>query len=148
MIILKFYFTFRRSTLFALILTLICAVFVSSKFTASTVYSEEGSTNYQRISFLESIKCKVQEEIVSKKDIVIPDEFSNVYENYNKLQISAGFDLVPFKGSKATVYTYKVTKYKDIKDAYANLIVCNGKIIGGDIFTTDLNGQMLPLKKT
>lgn len=120
---------------------------MSSKFTASTIYLEAGNTNYQRISFLKSINCKVQEEIVSQKEIVIPGEFSGIYENYNELQKKAGFDLSLFKGSKATVYTYKVTEYLDTKHAYANLIVCNGKIIGGDIFTADLNGKMLPLEK-
>ena len=147
MIILKLYFTLRRSTLFALFLILICIVFVSSKFTSSTAYAKEGSTNFERINFLNSINCKVKEEIVSQKAIVIPSEFSDVYTKYNELQKKAGFDLTTFKGSKATVYTYKIIKYKDIKNAYANLIVCNGKIIGGDIYTTDLEGEMLPLLK-
>lgn len=147
MIFLKLYFTFRRSTLFALLLTLICIVFVSSKFTSSTAYAINGSTNSERINYLKSINCKVNEEIVSQKEIIIPDEFSSVYERYNKLQLHVGFDLLQYKGAKATLYTYEVLDYKSLKNAYVNLIVCNGKIIGGDIFTTDLNGQMLPLKK-
>lgn len=147
MIGLKLYFTFKRSTILALVLILISVVFVSSKFTSSTAYAKEGSTNYERINYLNSINCKVQEEIISQKEIVIPDEFSDVYERYNGLQLEAGFNLVPFKGAAATLYTYKVSEYKNIKNAYVNLIVCNSKIIGGDIFTTELNGQMLPLKK-
>lgn len=141
------YFTFRRSTLFALVLTLIVILFVSSKFTSSTVYAVDGGTNRERINYLDSINCKVSEEFVSQKEIVIPETFSSVYERYNDLQNKAGFDLVQYKGTKAILYTYKVLEYKNTKNAYANLIVCNGKIIGGDIFTTDLNGQMLPLKK-
>lgn len=147
MIFLKLYFTFRRSTLFALFLTLICIIFVSSKFTSSTVYAIDGSTNYERINYLKSIDCKVNEEIVSQKQIVIPDEFSSVYERYNRLQLQAGFDLIQYKGAKATVYTYRVSEYKNTQNAYVNLIVSGGNIIGGDIFTTDLSGEMLPLQK-
>ena len=90
----------------------------------------------------------MQEEYISKKEITIPTEFSDVYIKYNELQKKVGFDLLSFKGAKATVYTYKVTDYKELKNAYANLIICNGKIIGGDIFTTDLKGEMLPLLKS
>ncbi len=141
------YFTFRRSTLFALVLTLIVILFVSSKFTSSTVYAIDGSTNHERIDFLSSINCKVSEEFVSQKEIIIPEEFSQVYERYNSLQNKAGFDLIKYKGAKSTLYTYKVLDYKNLQNAYVNLIVCDGKIIGGDIYTTNLNGQMLPLKK-
>lgn len=148
MIVLKFYFTLRRSTLFALLLTVICLVFISSKFTSSTAYLQEGSTNFERINYLNSLGCGVQEEYISKKEITIPTEFSDVYIKYNELQKKAGFDLLSFKGAKATVYTYKVTDYKELKNAYANLIICNGKIIGGDIFTTELKGEMLPLLKS
>lgn len=147
MIILKLYFTFRRSTLFALVLTLMVILFVSSKFTSSTVYAKDGNTNYERINYLESINCKVQEEIISQKEIVIPETFSEVYQRYNNLQNKAGFDLTQYKGAKAISYTYKVLDYKNLQNAYVNLIICNGKIIGGDILTTNLNGQMLPLIK-
>lgn len=145
---LRLYFTFRRSTLFAFSLILICIIFVSSRFTSSTAYSINGTTNYERVAYLESINCKVSEEFVSQKQIVIPDQFSSVYERYNNLQLQAGFDLEQYKGAKATLYTYKVLAYKNLQNAYANLIVCNGKIIGGDILTTDLSGKMLPLKKS
>ena len=144
---LRLYFTFRRSTLFAFSLILICVIFVSSSFTSSTAYAIDGSTNYERINYLKSINCKVSEEFVSQKQIVIPDQFSSVYERYNNLQLQAGFDLEQYKGATATLYTYKVLAYKNLQNAYANLIVCNGKIIGGDILTTDLSGKMLPLKK-
>ncbi len=148
MIILKLYFTLRRSTLFALFLIVICVIFVSSRFSSSTIYAISGDTNFNRISYLKSINCSVEEEIISQKDIVIPSEFSDVYKKYNEIQIKAGFNLLNFKGVNATIYTYKVTDYNGIKNAYANLIVSDGRIIGGDIFTTDLGGQMLPLLKT
>ena len=73
---------------------------------------------------------------------------NQTYRNYNELQKKAGFDLSAYKGSKAKVYTYKVLSYGPFKaqdNARLNLIVYNGRIIGGDISTVAINGVMLPL---
>ena len=81
------------------------------------------------------------------KEITIPDEFSEVYENYNKLQKEQGFDLSQYKGKSAVCYTFPVIGYineKGEQEDYvrANVLVCDGKIIGGDISSTRLDGFM------
>ena len=55
----------------------------------------------------------------------------------------AGFDLAPFKGKNATVYTYSISG--DTKNQ-VHLIVCEGIVIGGDIASVNFNGEMKPLK--
>lgn len=84
------------------------------------------------------------------KNIVIPAEFSSVYYGYNDIQKSAGYDLLAYRGESAEVYTYTITDYPDgkggfLNDIKANIIVCDGKIIGGDISSAELDGFMTSL---
>lgn len=57
-----------------------------------------------------------------------------MYNSYNQIQKNQGFDLTDYKGQKATLYTYTVTNYKGKGDyIVADMLVCEGKLIGGDI---------------
>lgn len=77
-------------------------------------------------------------------EFTIPKEFNAVYERYNALLKESGYDLSPFKGKKCKRYTYLIPS----QNARANIIVHNGKIIGGDISGITLDGVMLPIKKS
>ena len=76
----------------------------------------------------------------------IPQEPSDVFNRYNDLQKSAGYDLQPYTGKTAMRYVYKITNYPGTTDpVYATLLVLNGEIIGGDITDTAAKGTMHPL---
>lgn len=102
--------------------------------------------NISRVNFINSLGLKVKEEPVEKKNIIIPQAFNEVYLKYNQLQKSAGYDLSIYKGEKATLFKYTTEAHSDDL-LYVNLIVLNGKIIGGDISSAKINGFMLPLKE-
>ena len=70
---------------------------------------------------------------VSEKEITVPSVFNQVYEDYNEIQKQQGFNLENYKGKTATVYTYKITNYKNNKRVIADLIVCSGTLIGADL---------------
>lgn len=146
---MKIYRILSRSGLLSLALILASAVLILSEIASSSIYSIAGGDNSQRVFFLSSVGCVVKEEYISKKETTIPVNFSTVYENYNKLQQKAGFDLSPYKGCAVTIYKYKVLSFSAAKgaDCEANIIVYGGKIIGGDISSVSLDGFMLPLKK-
>ena len=76
-------------------------------------------------------------------EIEIPKEFSKVWENYNELLKENGYDLTPYKGEKCKRYTYLIPS----QNARANILVTNGKIIGGDVSSITLDGIMVPIKK-
>lgn len=78
-----------------------------------------------------------------EKQVEIPNEFSDVYENYNRLQRRCGYDLIPYKGQTVTVYTITL----EGEDLYAHIITFEGKIIGGDIAGNSINGSMKGLVK-
>ena len=81
---------------------------------------------------------------LEKIDVIIPKEFDEVYENYNKIQLEAGLNLEKYKGKKGTRYTYEVTNYpENLSDTVrANIIIIDNTPVAGDIMTTNINGFM------
>lgn len=80
----------------------------------------------------------------ARKEIVIPEEFGDVYENYNELQKAQGFDLHSYSSREAEVYTYDVVSVggEHRENTEAHIIVCDGKIIGCDISSPAIGGEM------
>ena len=139
---MKLFITFSKKSLAAVLLSLIAALAVLSRVTALSGGGINGSTNAERVDYINSLGCNVEETAISSKETVIPQSFGKVYEKYNSLQKKAGFDLEPFRGKTATVYSYR---FEDSPERVVNLIVVNGDIVGGDISSTALDGFMLPL---
>lgn len=80
---------------------------------------------------------------VETAELIIPQEFDEVFENYNELQKKAGLDLEPYMGSRATRYTYIITNYPDESVTLrGNVLVVDGTPVGGDISTVELGGFM------
>jgi len=99
--------------------------------------------NAGRIAFLGSFGWQVEEEPHEILEIVIPYEFDAVYEQYNQLQLSQGYDLTRWRGMTAKRYTYRITNYPNSTDEiYANLILCKEQIIAGDVSSVSLHGFM------
>ena len=73
----------------------------------------------------------------------IPEKFTPVYERYNSLLEQNGYSLVPYKGKECTRYTYLIPSV----NARANIIVYDGKVIGGDISGITIDGVMIPIIK-
>ena len=103
-----------------------------------------GETDVKNIEFLESYGWETYARPIESEEVIIPDPFDRVYENYNKIQIEAGLDLTPYKGMSGTRYTYIVTNYPlDVGEAVrANVICIDGKPVAGDIMTVSINGFM------
>ena len=98
-------------------------------------------TTEQQIALLESFGYEVEPQPTLIEEIIIPSEFDESYEKYNELQKMSGFDLSRYQGRRAKKYTYIVTNYADSKEeVVTNLIVYNGKAIGGDVSSTLSNG--------
>lgn len=108
--------------------------------------SVKAASNEERIAFIKNFGYDVIKEPVEIKDIIIPEEFGDVYTSYNEIQIEQGFDLNNYKGKSAKSYSYAVTNYPEIenseKTVRANLIVYDSKIIAGDVCSVRLDGFM------
>ncbi|MEE1002749.1 MAG: DUF4830 domain-containing protein [Acutalibacteraceae bacterium] len=102
-----------------------------------------GATAEQRAAFLKQYGWEIDSSDETVKDTVIPSVFDNVYDAYNSIQVSQGFDLSEYKGKAVKLYNIKVNNYpKNSEYVYATLIVLDGVVIGGDIHSTELNGFM------
>lgn len=124
-------------------------VIAACKFSGgSKVYELNSETKRQE--FLAQMGWEVSDEYDECKAVTIPEEWNEVYENYNKLQKEQGFDLTGFKGKNVEVYTYKVRNYpghEDEEGIVCNLMVYENQLIGGDVCSTSLDGFMQGLKK-
>lgn len=76
-------------------------------------------------------------------EFTVPMEFNDVYNRYNELLKSEGYDLSLYKGKVCKRYTYLIPS----QNARANIIVYEGEIIGGDISGITLDGIMIPIAK-
>ena len=107
----------------------------------------DASTESGREEYLESLGWKVEMPAVSEENVLIPKTFSDVFNKYNELQLSQGFDLSKYSGKELKLYTYKVTNHESTDTVLAELYVYKGDVVGGDIHSAALDGFMYGLKK-
>ena len=146
---MKAYLTVTRKSLAAVFFLLLAVIVISGQFYAAANPTVNAKTNAERASYIKSLGLLPDENNAQSKTVEIPVVFSAVYKNYNDLQKSAGFDLSAYKGVTVTVYTYPVGRIRSGNDDeyYVNLMVYKGRIIGGDISSRNIDGEMLPLAK-
>ncbi len=139
---------------FALALvSLVTAFFVNSQRTVTvkkaSIHTAE--TADERLKFISGFGWIVDEDPVEVRQIAIPQEFDDVYNNYNEIQLSQGYDLTKYAGRSAKRWTYVIRNYPDVSSdedyVRINLIVCDGKIIGGDVCSIKLDGFMHGFEK-
>lgn len=137
---MKLFITLSKRNLFVLLICIIISILIVARISSVRAYGPDGTTNALRVAFLESRGIAAKDSTASAKNIVIPENFSSVYERYNTLQKESGFDLSRHKGKSAVLYTYPLGN-----ETEAHIIVCDGIIIGGDIASVKLGGGMKPL---
>ncbi|MCM1488847.1 MAG: DUF4830 domain-containing protein [Firmicutes bacterium] len=125
-----------------LVLVITCSVFFV-KHLVGFIEENTGSFSAQKAAdYLAGYGWSVKEDKVNIEEIIIPSDFSEVYERYNAIQLKQGFDLTKYKGEGVVKYTFVVTNYKGFDNVEAHVLVKGGRVIGGDICSTELNGFM------
>ncbi len=130
-----------------LIAVLIIAIVWPSGGAAETLSPMVGKDDQQRIAFLTDLGYTVDSESPTVREVLIPDEFDEVFQQYNELQKDAGMDLEPYHGKRVKCWTYKILNIPGGEEVHANIYVYKDKIIGGDISSTALDGFMHGLTK-
>ena len=111
--------------------------------TAATV-----SNNDARVKFLTDFGWDVSSSPTESGQVRIPQQQSPVYERYNALQKSQGYDLSQYAGKTVMRYVYKINNFPDATEpVYATLLVYKNQIIGGDITNTAAKGVVQGFKK-
>jgi len=120
-------------------LSLVIMAAFSSKPPAGAVNSADDAAR-----FLKSLGWETAEEPSAIRRVVIPTEFGAVYESYNELQIKQGYDLRKYRGKTAAQFVFKILNHPG-GEVFANLLVFNGEVIGGDLCTYGIGGSIFML---
>ncbi len=102
-----------------------------------------------RQEFISKLGWQVAEKYSDYKKVTIPKQFNDVYKEYNQLMKTQGFDLEKYCGKEVEVYTYEVKNYpQHEKNIQLSLMIFDGKLIGGDVCCTEIDGFMQGLLST
>lgn len=106
-------------------------------------YQLAAGTNEERIDFLAQFGWEVEDEPVALETVNIPQSFNRVYNRYNEIQLEQGLDLHDYAGKECKRVSYRVTNYPETDCIVnANLLIYDGRVVGGDIASTELDGFM------
>ena len=114
----------------------------------STPTAANVSGNDARVAFLQNFGWEVTTSPVESSQVKIPTKSSQVFDRYNELQKSQGYDLTQYAGKTVMRYVYQVNNYPGATEpVYATLLVYKNQIIGGDITDTSAKGVIQGFKK-
>ena len=106
------------------------------------------ATNDGRVQFLESLGWQVAASPKESGQVRIPETGDQVFQRYNALQKSQGYDLSAYAGKAVLRYVYQIKNYPGAKDpVYATLLIYKDQVIGGDVTDTSAKGVIQGLKK-
>lgn len=124
-----------------LILLAAAAVWLIVRLTGAGSSGIPGETNRQRLEYIQSFGWETGITHSKVEEIRIPVEFDEVYEEYNAIQRSQGFDLRKYRAHTVKKYTYEISRTDDDPvQLLADLLVENGVIIGADVTSAEAGG--------
>ena len=105
------------------------------------------SNNDARVQFLKDFGWEVTSSPVESSQVRIPEETTEVFDRYNQLQKSQGYDLSNYAGKNVMRFVYKVNNYPGATDpVYATVLVHKNQVIGGDVTNTAPGGKVQGFK--
>lgn len=129
----------------ALVLALILLLGGSSDSTQTS--AQAASNNDQRVKFLTDLGWQVTTSPKESSQVRIPSTTSEVFDRYNALQKSQGYDLSSFAGKRVMRYVYQINNFPGATEpVYATLLVYKNEIIGGDVTDTAADGRIQGFK--
>ena len=113
--------------------------------TVNTAVSVAG--NDDRVRFLNGFGWDVTTSPTESSQVRIPEKSSEVFDRYNELQKSQGYDLSRYAGQTVMRYVYKVNNYPGATEpVYATLLISKNQVIGGDETNTSAKGVIQGFK--
>ena len=105
------------------------------------------SNNDARVQFLKDLGWDVTTSPVETSQVKIPTQSTEVFDRYNALQKSQGYDLTQYAGKSVMRFVYKLNNYPGATEpVYATLLIYKNQIIGGDVTDTAAGGQIRGFK--
>lgn len=136
----------------AAVILVCCVIGISLNKGTEPASGDGGHINYrasdssERLGFISQFGWQVDTEPVEVREIVIPEEFDDVYTAYNEIQLSQQLDLSDYCGKRVKRWSYIIRNYPGYTEydecVRINLLVFDGCVIGGDVCSVELNGFM------
>ena len=105
------------------------------------------SSNDARVEFLKGFGWQVTSSPVESSQVRIPEENTEVFDRYNQLQKSQGYDLSNYAGKNAMRFVYKVNNFPGATEpVYATVLIHRNQVIGGDVTDTAAGGKVQGFK--
>ena len=131
----------------AVILAIVMIVMLVKGGDSAPTASTGVSNNDARVAVLKSFGWDVTTSPTESSQVRIPEKTTEVFDRYNELQKSQGYDLRNFAGKTAMRYVYKINNYPGATaPVYATLLVYKNQIIGGDVTDTSAKGVVRGFK--
>lgn len=109
--------------------------------TAAT--APQAQSNDDRVKFLTDFGWDVTATPTESMQVRIPSESSEVFDRYNTLQKSQGYDLNQYAGKSVMRYVYQINNFPNATEpVYATVLVYKDQIIGGDVTNSGPGGQV------
>ncbi len=129
-------------------LIILAALLFGGEDSAPTAAQGGVNSNEDRVRFLESFGWEVVTSPSETGQVRIPEESSPVFDRYNLLQKTMGYDLTPYAGKTVMRYVYKIKNYPGATEpVYATILICNNQVIGGDVTDTSASGKIQGLSQ-
>ncbi len=108
--------------------------------------SMRAETHEERMTFFSQFGWEIDENPAQVKEVIIPEEFDETYEDYNDIQRQQKLNLEKYKGARVKMWSYNILNYPGYEGTdgiiRGNILVYEGVVIGGDICSNELNGFM------
>lgn len=131
----------------AVIVVIVGLVLIFGGGESEPTFSANGAGNDGRVAFLRSFGWEVTTSPVESGQVKIPTDNSEVFQRYNALQKSQGYDLSALSGKTVMRYVYKINNYPGATEpVYATILVYKKQIIGGDVTDTAAKGVIHSFK--
>ncbi len=106
----------------------------------------KAGTHEERMSFFSQFGWEIDENPAVVKEVIIPDEFDDTYEEYNDIQRQQKLDLEKYKGARVKLWSYNILNYPGYENTdgiiQGNILVYENTVVGGDVCSNELDGFM------
>ena len=133
----------------AIVAVIAAIVFLfSGRGSVSTIGSNTVTSNDDRVQFLSGVGWEGVSSPAETSQVRIPANSSEVFDRYNALQKSMGYDLSAYQGKTVMRYVYKIKNYPGATEpVYATILISSNQVIGGDITDTSATGVIQGFEK-
>lgn len=132
--------------LLGIFLSIVIAFFIIMEFLSVGSPSDNLLSEYDRLCYLNDMGYSTNDCEMTEHIFTIPEKFNNDLLQYNLLQKRFGYDLQKYGRQTVTVYRYNGIRNRNNESAVATMWILNGRLIGGDISSSEYGGFVTNIK--